>query len=99
MHPQALTILIVYLLSLIVGLIGSIMSKTFNLFTGIGLFFSLLFVVFLTYDTNCLTEGNCGVWSWIRTVLYILFPVISLILLLVGLVTGKSKKTEDTKKV
>ena len=29
----------------------------------------------LAYDTNCLSAGECNVWSWIRTFLFILNPI------------------------
>jgi hypothetical protein len=43
----------------------------------VALFLWLAFAAVTIYDTDCLVLGGCGTWSWIRTVLYILAPIIS----------------------
>lgn len=98
MYLQALILLIVYVLCLIVALISSITYKQFNVYTGISLLFTLLFVILLTYDTNCLTAGNCGTWSWIRTVLYVILPIIFLIMTLISFSQGAASKADEAKK-
>lgn len=42
------------------------------------LFLWLMFAAVTIYDTDCLVLGGCGTWSWIRTVLYMLAPIISI---------------------
>jgi hypothetical protein len=76
---QAIVVLIVYVLGIIATLVTSIVKHGFTAWTAIGMLFSILFMALTVYDTHCLTAGNCTVWSWIRTGLYILIPVISLI--------------------
>jgi hypothetical protein len=39
-------------------------------------FVTIMFYVLILYDTNCLTKGECFVWSWIRTILYAILPII-----------------------
>lgn len=82
---QSVIIAIVYILCLIVALIAIIKQNMFNIWSGIGLIFYLAFIMLLVYDTNCLTQGTCGTWSWIRTILYVFFPIISLITALIAL--------------
>jgi hypothetical protein len=90
---QSVIIAIVYILCLIVGLLTIIKQNKVSVGSIIGMLFCLGFIALLVYDTNCLTNGACGVWSWIRTILYIIFPIIGLIIALVALV--KPKKEEN----
>lgn len=85
LSTQAWTILIVYLLTLLVSIIIAISKGAFNAFTLLGIFLWLLYIGIFTYDTNCLTRGSCDVWSWIRTILHIIIPILSLILLTASL--------------
>lgn len=80
MSPQALTIVIVYAIVIITGIVGTIMSKKLNAFSVIGFIMSIGMAALLTYDTNCLSVGNCGIWSWVRTGFYIFIPVVMILL-------------------
>ena len=93
MSPQALVILIVYVIIFLISLGSSIYAKQFNILTFFGFLIYIGFIALITYDTNCLTIGNCGIWSWVRTIFYIIFPVLTMIMLLVSLF----KKKDDGK--
>lgn len=93
---QAWILAIVYILSTIIGLIMTIKARAFNAFSFIGLLFSLGFIALLVYDTQCLTSGNCTVWSWIRTILYVFFPTIGLIATAFALFSGKKPSPQVT---
>lgn len=58
----------------------------------------LAVALLLTYDINCLVVGNCNVWSWIRTVLYLITVIsyIAIIILILVHETPKEKKEEKT---
>lgn len=86
---QSLVLAIVYVLSLVVGLFMTVKAGAFNVAAFIGTVLTLAFIALLVYDTQCLTTGNCTTWSWIRTVLYIFFPALSLILGFFALFGGK----------
>lgn len=90
---QAYTILIVYIvLILVIAITGAVKSGV----TVAGVFstiFAMCWTALLAYDTACLSDNNCGVWSWIRTVLYIIVPCILLITIMVGF--ASSKKTPE----
>lgn len=89
MSAQAWTVAIVYILLCIIGVIAAIKAGKFTASYVIGLLVTLLFIGLLTYDTACLTAGNCGIWSWIRTILYILSPVIAISLFVISFFTEK----------
>jgi hypothetical protein len=82
MSAQAWTVAIVYLILCIMGVVAAVKAGQFTASYVIGLLVTLLFIGLLTYDTACLTVGNCGVWSWIRTILYIIIPIIVIILVI-----------------
>jgi len=59
----------------------------------LGIPLALLFA----YDINCLVVGNCNLWSWIRTVLYLLVVVLSIVVTVLSLVR-KDKSNEKKEK-
>jgi len=59
----------------------------------LGIPLALLFA----YDINCLVVGNCNLWSWIRTVLYLLVVVLSIVVTVLSLVR-KDKANEKKEK-
>lgn len=91
MSTQAWVVAIVYLLCILIGIVGSITSKTFGVWSVVGAFLSILMLLLVTYDTACLTNGYCNAWSWVRTVLYVIFPVIGLVVFFFAVVFGKAK--------
>lgn len=94
--PQAILVLIVYVLSLTVGTVVSFHSGQFDVKAAIALLMSLGFLVLLVYDTQCLTMGSCSTWSWVRSVLYVIVPVVSMIMLIVS-AYGSGKNEKETK--
>lgn len=80
MSPQTYTIAIVYSLLLIISTGTAWKQQGFSLNLAWSFLLSLGLIALVSYDTLCLTQGNCGVWSWIRTVIYILIPVILIIM-------------------
>lgn len=90
--PQAILVLIVYVLSLTVGTVASFNAGKFDAKAAIALLTSVAFLMLIVYDTQCLTMGSCSTWSWVRSIMYVLVPVIGLIVLIVGLFGGKKEK-------
>lgn len=89
MSPQALVIAIVYALVILLSIIGMIQQKQLGVSAFFGLLLGIAFAWLIVYDTDCLTQGQCTVWSWIRTMLYVLFPVLMLILVAIGFVSAR----------
>lgn len=92
---QANLLAIVYIIIIVIAIITTIIQdiklNKSGLITSwvifsqiIGLFIWLIFVVLLIYDTDCLTTGNCNVWSWIRTILYLILPVLGIVFTILG---------------
>ena len=90
--------LLILLLNVIFGYMSrSTYFGTVNLFMVllIGVPLALLFA----YDINCLVVGNCTIWSWIRTVIYLLMVIFSVMtVVLAVLMFKKIKKEEESKK-
>ena len=67
----------------------TLMTTGFAMYQGsvvggiISLLISIIPIVMITYDTNCLTAGNCNMWSWIRTFLHLLPFIILIIVILI----------------
>lgn len=100
LSPQAMTVIVI--MSITALLSSAVMFKY-----GVGFMYILsslltwaVFILLLTFDTNCLTKGPCEVWSWIRTTLYIIMPVITILLLIntlasEGRIRDISESTEE----
>lgn len=84
MSIQAWIILVIYSITAIMSIWMMISSKIGAIFIVPFLFIWLITIPLLTYDTHCLTDGPCGVWSWIRTVLYCITPLIVILTTLFG---------------
>lgn len=92
LSPQSITLLVVYILLMVIALILNIKAKQFTAGSIVGLIFTSLFLVLTVYDTNCLTSGSCGIWSWVRTVIYLIIPVLALIFMALSLFKKKDEK-------
>lgn len=50
----------------------------------------IIFIIFtlnsllLAFDVNCTVDGNCTIWSWIKTCLISLAPLLTIIVLVRG---------------
>jgi uncharacterized membrane protein len=93
MVPQAWVLLVVYIISTIITTY-QLRKSSPGVIAGfvIGWF---VFICFLVYDTNCLVVGDCRVWSWVRTLFYLIVPVIVIVLFF--LFNGKAKEKEIEK--
>lgn len=92
MSPQAYVVTIVYFIILIIYLGAIIKARQFTVMQIISFFVSLGMILLIIYDTDCLTKGSCNVWSWIRTIIYVIFPTLVIILLGLSLFTVDEDK-------
>ncbi len=95
LSPQAMTIAVVYVILTFVSTGIAITQDGFGVSVVLGFLFSSLFIALVVYDTLCLTQGDCGVWSWIRTALYLIVPTIALIVSIFLFVNRKEQKSSD----
>ena len=52
--------------------------------SGTGIAFTAFIVLILSgilvaFDTNCVIEGSCEIWGWIKTALYTINPIVIII--------------------
>lgn len=80
LSTQAIIVAIVYFTLLIIGFIGAIVTKQMSIWSVVGFLISTCLGLLVIYDTNCLTQGGCSIWSTIRTILYVFMPIIILIM-------------------
>ena len=57
----------------------------------IGIPLALLFA----YDINCLVTGKCTVWSWIRTVFYLVMVILVVVTVIMEVVKRNTPKKQD----
>lgn len=88
--PQAILLLVVYILIIIIATVSAIQKQGASYILGLNVVLSLALTILLAYDTACLTSGNCGIWSWVRTVLYIVIPIIGIIIWIISLIRNKN---------
>jgi hypothetical protein len=99
---QSYVIAIVYLICLVIFTVIGIIAipavfRTAKMVSIIMLTFFILvgFIVLLAFDTNCLTEGGCSIWSWIRTVLNLIIPILFVVMVIIALVNIKKMQSEN----
>jgi len=78
--------------------IGVNIAKTSNITLGLIVWaivtmLSIPPALLVIYDVNCTVIGNCNVWSWLKTILYVL-TTIGLIVILLGVVYMKKKNEQ-----
>jgi hypothetical protein len=54
-------------------------------------------VILLAFDTNCLTAGGCSIWSWIRTILNLIMPILFVVMVIMALVHIKKMQNNVNK--
>lgn len=93
---QATILAIIYIIVIVLAVIAAIMDTVKQRKIGIttpswvifmqviAFFMWLIFIALLIYDTDCLTSGNCNIWSWIRTILYAILPVLGIVFMVIG---------------
>lgn len=89
---QAITVTAVYSLVMLVSVIGTwTRGAAFTAADILAYFLYVVILIMLAYDTHCLSSGRCDVWSWIRTTIYCIIPVLFLLMLLYSLATNKNE--------
>ena len=90
MSTQAIIFSIVYSILIVLSIILAIINKMFGMWNIIGSILSIAFVALFAFDTSCLTsESPCTIWSWVRTMIYVLFAVAGIILIVMTMFKGK----------
>lgn len=77
---QAISLSVVFVIVILAFIILSIIQKTFKGMDIVWYVLILLYGLLVVYDTDCLVIGGCNVWSWIRTVLHMILPIVILVL-------------------
>lgn len=77
--PQAITIAIFYFIMFFI--IAFMSFKNLSFLAALKVIIPyLLMTVLLIYDTDCLVQGGCFVYSWIRSVLYLIIIITAIFL-------------------
>lgn len=96
---QALTLTVIYSIVVIISIVFTIIGVSSDkkdktekrsavYLTFINIIFYIIWISLLAlivYDTQCLTSGECNIWSWVRTVIYAILPCLSIIFTLLGI--------------
>ena len=89
---QALILAVILGTLLIVSNIILVAHKAFGPDAMLSALIGAAVIALMVYDTDCLTRGQCHGWSWIRTALYSIVPVIAIIHSLWNLKKDKEQK-------
>jgi|APGre2960657423_1045063.scaffolds.fasta_scaffold00651_9 hypothetical protein len=99
MHITTLLLLIVIIISFALSITLDSLTKNFSFTSIVTYLFGFLVYYLLILDQNCVTEGPCNVWGWVK-VAFSIFIFIILIVTKVYMVmaaTKEKKKGEETK--
>lgn len=93
LSAQSWTVLVISILHIISLFVIMLYLDAFNGLSALSLAISIIFIAIYIFDTNCLTTGSCNIWSWVRTIFYLL--TVALTLWLVIYVSVKIKKLNE----
>lgn len=89
----AIVLAVVYgLLLILTAIIG------YKQITPLSVFFYILSIgmaALVVYDTSCLTQGECTIWSWIRTVLYAIVPILTVVFIMIAVLSTNKHEDEE----
>ena len=69
-------------------------TNTRESLTFLALWMAIVFII--TYDTECLVKGKCASYSWMRTVLLSILPIILIMMVIKQTRSGDGTKEEST---
>lgn len=87
--PQSILLSIVLGILTLVAAVGTFMNYTEE--SLIGLILWIVVFAAVIYDTECISRGNCGTWSWIRTVIWSIVPIFVIVVLIMAMVKNKRR--------
>ena len=85
-------ILIILILVFGVSLASMIVFKQWSVAGVAGLAGFFFVIILVTYDTECLVRGECRGWSWIRTFIYSIMPIVMVVMLILAMVKKNKNK-------
>lgn len=96
-NKQAWIILILYLILNIILAIIMIRDGNYGAAFLSFIFFSITGII-IAYDVNCTIVGECNIWSWVKTVLLSISPIMAIIGLVILLKNQKPAHQEQVVK-
>lgn len=91
---QAFILAVVLGVLLLVTNITLILQKAFNVGTILTTLIAAAVIALMVYDTDCLTRGKCAGWSWIRTILYSIVPIVAILYSVWGIAHPTKKQDQ-----
>lgn len=87
--PQSVLIAVVLGVLTLIAAVGTIVNYSNEALAGLLLWVAVFAVVI--YDTECLANSPCGVWSWIRTALWSLIPIFAIVTIVTATIKNRRR--------
>lgn len=99
---QSKLVLVATLIILLLNVLFNYMSRdtnTANMVLVVAIIIGIPLALLFAYDINCLVIGKCTVWSWIRTLIYLIMVILIVVAVIMEVVKRNipKKKDEETK--
>lgn len=97
MHGSTFILLLFILFSLVLSIIIDIYSKQFSLMTIVGYIIAIILYYVILLDQECIHNGPCSIWGWVRVIFIILFFILLIIVKAYFIYLYQLAKKEDKK--
>lgn len=98
MHVTTLLLLAFIILSFVLSIVLDAMAKNFSLVSIVTYLFGFLVYFLLILDQNCVAEGPCTTWGWVKVMISIFIFILLIatkIYTMVAIRKEQKQKKED----
>lgn len=97
LSPQSILLTVVLGVLTLVAAVATFLNYTEESLLGLIIWVAIFAI--LIYDTECLVTGSCGMWSWVRTVLWSIIPIFVIVVLIMAMVRNRRRMEESSRRI
>lgn len=99
MHLTTQILLGFIVVSFVLSITLDALTQNFSITSVVGYFLGFVVYFLVLLDQNCVTEGPCTVWGWVKVLISIFLFILLIVFKILAIVTAsKEKKNEEAKK-
>lgn len=97
LSPQSILLTVILGVLTLVAAVATFLNYTEESLLGLIIWVAIFAI--LIYDTECLVTGSCGMWSWVRTILWSIIPIFVIVVLIMAMVRNKRRMEESSRRI
>ena len=97
LSPQSILLTVILGVLTLVAAVATFLNYTEESLLGLIIWVAIFAI--LIYDTECLVTGSCGMWSWVRTILWSIIPIFVIVVLIMAMVRNKRRMEASSRRI